>query len=338
MGVSKVKLVLLFAVTTAFFLTAAACRRPTVLDELTNANGSEMGKKPSGDTEVVYVLTKVEVYDTSGSCYKRIKYSYDEKGNLIEEITEFCYSDPVSVFIERYSYDDYGNLLKATDEDGNLNYSFEYTYDDAGNILTQTPIGSNSLSRSEYSYDSMGKMTSERTYYSNGSPLSCSTYDKNGKMLTCESYNEDGTVQSRTEYAYDEHGNSIIESRESNGTVEKLEFKIEYNEWGKYTSVTTFYNGCADLNIEYRYDERGYLTNLSTSDSNGEYSGGVEFTRDKNGNATQTVTSYHDYGYPSGIGQRKTVYNYQAIAVPSYLAEKTREKQEHLVSKYAGGI
>ena len=355
MGVSKGKRAVLFAVAAAFFLTAAACGQFPMPLDVTSADGSGAGEKPGSDTQVIYVITELEEYDTEGNFDERFKYSYDEKGNLIEEINEYTLydSDDISVSIDRYVYDDYGNLLKNVNGDGDVLYSYEYSYDDAGNVLTETEtrykyIRDNDgnvptetrttpsrTEYTEYSYDSIGKRTGKQTYDSNGNLKLSSTYDKNGNELTCELYDENGAVSYRIKYAYDEHGNLIFEKREDDGTVKITEYKKEYNEWGKYTSVTAFCNGHAVFNIECKYDERGYLTNLASYNSTGEYSGGVEYTRDANGNATQTITSFHD---SLGIAKRRTVFKYQAIEIPSYLAEEIMERQEYLFNKYAGGI
>ena len=100
------------------------------------------------------LIKKVD-YDYEGSIEDVWEYTYDEAGNLLQNIHNG------SVTTEN-EYNDAGNMFRSVDYDyeGNVEDEWEYTYDEDGHLLKRIYNGSVTK---EYTYDSAGNMTKEIT-------------------------------------------------------------------------------------------------------------------------------------------------------------------------------
>ena len=136
--------------------------------------------------------------------------SYDEKGNVIREITTYYANGAMESVERQYSYDDYGRLLtvmNCTIFRGNPNASINYE----GYEYTDTETGS------EASFEHFGK-----TYKM--------VYDKDYNLICRYMYLMDQEA-SRTEYTYDEYGNLLTAVTYLSGD------QIDYEERYTYKAV-----------------------------------------------------------------------------------------------------
>lgn len=105
-----------------------------------------------------------------GSISRKTTFTYNENGDLVEEINDRMDGDP-SVWKYSYTYGENGlPMTRITlDDEGNETFRREYTYDSEGRILTETASSSSGRSsRSEYAYDEDGNLIQEKVYSSNG--------------------------------------------------------------------------------------------------------------------------------------------------------------------------
>jgi hypothetical protein len=133
---------------------------------------------------------KMSSYETSGGPPYYERYSYDEKGNLIEKIGYKSNSSRL-ISKETYKYDAKENEieLKEYNSGGGLEGYEIYKYDEKGNKI-------------------------EADYFSSGGNLSNISkykYDEKGNETEYDIYNKDHDmrINSRNKYVYDKYGNWI---------------------------------------------------------------------------------------------------------------------------------
>lgn len=103
-------------------------------------------------------------------------YTYDDHGNLTEQVTGAGRPDAITT---RYEYDAYGNLVKETHVGATEaeDLVLSYTYDDAGNPLTITDAGGHVTS---YTYDGMRDVL---TVTGPMGEVTTNTYDVAGRLV-----------------------------------------------------------------------------------------------------------------------------------------------------------
>ncbi len=152
-----------------------------------------------------------------------IRYSYDERGNLIEEGT---YRKNKLLFKSIHAYDEGGHKLETKTylSDGSLKSKSVYTYDIKGNIAT---------------IDSYKDCTSDQTCKLDYKAVDA--YDEQGRMTEAVIYKADGTIDEKRVYTYNANGHEqeiIVYS--GTGTIRKKETaSYEYDSNGNWTKRTT---------------------------------------------------------------------------------------------------
>ncbi len=149
-------------------------------------------------------------YDSLDNLISRTIYQYDEQGNLIREITEYC--DNTETFIREYQYDGQRNLIQeACYVDGRLWSLAEHQYDVNGNRISTHGRGGAWI---EYQYNDQG-VRSIKYDESDGHVIYELLYDQHGNLTRRIEYNDDGSIFTidSAEYQYDAHGNLIRETQ-----------------------------------------------------------------------------------------------------------------------------
>lgn len=174
------------------------------------------------------------------SCGEKIQSStLCSKGHENEAGARFC-----SQCGEALGSSDLGGDNGGNGEGNNDNQSENSQADNAQNIWLMITSGATSDYACQYYYNFDGVLVAKRWYYT-------STAKTTGIY----------------EYAYDEHGNMILEALTYNpgGKTYSHTYKNQYDESERLISVTD-----AALNVtEYKYDEKGALTETITRDKDG---------------------------------------------------------------------
>lgn len=231
------------------------------------------GKK--GTDDVAYNSLNLPISETTirSDVQGVSKFVYDDKGNIIEQIsTKNTEADPeISRYVYVYDangylatanytghdgyeasytfeYDDKGNIVKQTYVDEYDTYEFLMTYDSKGNMIGQEIIynGESQVLNIAITYDDNGRVVKEVGTYSYGAQESFDyTYDDNGNC-TREVFTNASGEQSTHDFTYDEHGNVINEVfTDSDGSVQYVNTKYEllYIPCGITAGTDYFFRG-----------------------------------------------------------------------------------------------
>jgi len=233
----------------------------------------------SGNTNTVMIRKPVSVIseDNEGR-----KYTYDENGNLISEITisggeikhgydevgNLLWEEPAPGKRATYTYDENHNLIRmedftkfwinySYDENGNMVYeenSFggytKNTYNDEGNLIRTEYRNS----WKEYTYDANGKLTCWNDSYGTHCEY---TYDANGNLET--TYKEAPAEGYWERNTYAENGNLMFTEASNN------QISYEYDANGNLLYEEDFFKKWK----RYTYDENGNL--IYKEDSDGKW-------------------------------------------------------------------
>ena len=200
-----------------------------------------------GPTETVWVLAQsVDEHYLQGIGFSNMTlYTYDENGNVVEEL----------------EYDGEGELTGRTD----------YVYDDRGNQVDwkyceYTGIFPVLRNRSKTTYDAQNRAV-EYAYYDGWKKQSTLTYtyDEDGRTRSVE--HSDGT---RMEYLWDDNGRETsCEITQPDGTVSVEQTAYVYDEKGNILRQSFYTDGELNLNLEYTYDDQGRQIRCVRTDSGG---------------------------------------------------------------------
>ncbi len=167
-------------------------------------------------------------YDSDWTLLKWVTYTYSEEGNLSENRT---YGNDYLFSLSRYSYDEKGNKIEQINYkldngilfwdfhyDSTTFYKFTFKYNEKGDMIETN------------SYDTDGNLnyTITSTYDNNGNTIAEAWYGSNGNIWTKKTYNEKGN---ETEYcSYDSKGN----------VAWKYTYVYEYDSQENWTKQTEF--------------------------------------------------------------------------------------------------
>ena len=179
-------------------------------------------------TEYAYsfagLLKVMEEVDALNNAYREITYSYDDAGNVTNEIRKGT-GIPLEDAMLSYVYDAADRLTRTTELYDASTRQTTYAYDSAGNLKTEATAGVTTT----YAYDLQNRLTAK-----NGVAYS---YDKEGNLLT------DGT----NTYSYDAESRMIL------GT----------NKQGETSAYSYNALGVRVLNVQgqhnINYDFRNYI-------------------------------------------------------------------------------
>ena len=226
---------------------------------------------------------------------KKIKYSYDEYGN----ISKLTYPDNTTV---QYTYNELDQLTQIKDRQGKVT---KYARDANGSI-TKVTRPNNTYSTIEY--DDMGNVIKvvnmgKNPYYGIEEELSsfAYTYDKSG-FITGEAAKNGRRIEA-SQYEYDERGQLVKVSQtvtENNQFVEETEMVYTYDGAGNRLSAVKTSSGKILCNIQYTYNDNSQITDIE-SDCDDDKQTHIVLTYDENGNLKNTTCNdtekVRDYTY-----------------------------------------
>ena len=188
--------------------------------------------------------------------------TYDENGNLKSVLTSDLSRDA-------NTYDEAGNLIQTvTDGYG----TFEYDYDDTytHRLLSVT----NGLVTQTMTYDAYGNVASS-TLTGNGdeTPITSSaTYTLNGHLLQSVTSKVTNTINNTTTYYYANALNEQLGApssvKDGKGTVVSYTYDNRYRPTGSTISKPNGSNEPIPLSqVSYVYDSRGFMTQVTRTDT-----------------------------------------------------------------------
>lgn|GEM_PF-6489216 len=260
----------------------------------------------------------IEEYDPDGKIMRdtfycgdiathTISYEYDDRGNLITQIS--VDEDGIQTNFKKYIYDEDGNKIQViegdNDKDASIKqmYSYkdgllvydryyfvdgdtdynEYEYNDKGQLICKKHINEDNgyVYRTwEYEYDSEGNLTEMRdSMYEH---LTVEHYDEAGRKILEELY-YNGELSAKYEYKYNDYGLEESIAYDSDGTVSR-HTRTKYNSKGLETGVYAVNDDGTEMITSLReYDDAGHLIHsISGKWQMGDY----EYTAE-----------YNEYGY-----------------------------------------
>ena len=227
----------------------------------------------------------IDEINTQGVLWKKIKYSYDNKGNRVEvnvydaqkkEAPKYAggAQQPKKEQPKQPSYDELPNpKLLYTDEHDNLGNLWKkdtYVYDDKGQIIEVKSVDNEGkpLFRYTYKYDAKGREIERINYDKSNEMIQKTThlYDLKGHLLERAEYDAYGELIQRNTYKYNDK-DQIIEQQghNTNGSLDFL-IKFSYNHLGECVeSVTTNPKGeqTSKLVQEYKLDDHNNWIKLT---------------------------------------------------------------------------
>ena len=260
--------------------------------------GSKKSKFLYDDQGNVSVIESAN-YDSKDKLqyWNRYTYSYDSKGNKLEE--SVYDKDGNLRLIYTCAYDSKGNKLQEVkyDDDGEIRHKNSFKYDSRGNKIEKLRyIGEDLIEKFNYSFDSKGNLLedSHYSYYESKKKMEhifSYKYDSRGNKIEeiekkssdyDDDYNKkDPSLGDKKTYKYDSKGH-LIESKEYyfseimtskrtcayDATGNKIK-ETYYNKDGKITLKTIFtFDSRGNKLEEAEYSEDGDLT-ISKYDANG---------------------------------------------------------------------
>lgn len=230
---------------------------------LTKVEYFHENKKVSNNVDYEYsngkLLQIVErVYSKYGKLDSKIKYDYNENGNLVEET---AYEPSGSILaVKKYKFEG-GYLVEENCvlEDGSLHYKSMYTNNSNGNCLKEIVYGSDGSesATAEYEYDSKSNIIKNISKRSDAFGLSVehvNTFEYNSKnQLTFEKDSRMGGNWS-TSYSYDYDSNGNVVKLEIYGGNKKLTdtwtYDYKYDSYGNWTERTELENSIAKFKLK----------------------------------------------------------------------------------------
>lgn len=218
-------------------------------------------------------LTRFHAYDFygSGEIEDSVSYSYNEKGQKIEQFTSGSQTTTT------YAYNEQGKLKEESwSRPNGQGAKSIYSYNSSGDVVEikyYDADGKHDYSRVyELGYDRKGRMISEKKWekYTDGSADLLQyhyefEYNSDDSVLVRERLDAEGNVDRKVEYEYDKAGRLIseVETALSKGKEKQKEKTVYHlNELGqviKDESISIF-DGKERLNYtnSYKYDEYGH--------------------------------------------------------------------------------
>lgn len=225
------------------------------------------------------LTSQSEMHDSSDANYAVWAYSYDENGNLTQMAV------PTGYTID-YAYDEI-DRIESEDSDFSSVASVNYVYDSATNGVGLVASITDEAGSVAYSYDALGSLVSETRVIDGLYYETSFVNDLLGRNLEINYPSGAAAV-----YTYD-NGN-MVESVSFDG--EEIITDIDYSEMGQWEEV---YYGNGDVTINtYDPDQMYFLTNKSTTASDGSVLQDLTYEYDSIGNVLSIVSDYTvEYGY-----------------------------------------
>ncbi|MCB0700545.1 MAG: hypothetical protein H6551_01165 [Chitinophagales bacterium] len=167
-------------------------------------------------------------YDEKGDTSCRIVYTYNSRGDLIEE--KHFVDDTTIGRHYKFSYKS-GLCTLMLELNQNCDYKTTYKYDKSGRMLEEIHYYDRDTPSIKYIYD---VIENTRSFWVFSRLNSKTTFDNYHNEILCSAYNRDGSIfwNFITEYVYDSLGNwtrRIEDDRKDNGII---------SNWGPWYKLT----------------------------------------------------------------------------------------------------
>lgn len=242
------------------------------------------------------------VSDITSPTGAKIKYEYDDQGNLIK----LFYGTQLA---KQYTYNADGNAQTITSASGE---KITNVYDDKGNITGQTVTSAGGVitSTTATTYDSNGNVAS----LANGAGTTSYLYDSNGYVSQITSAN--GMIVS---YSRDAEGRVLQQTEKANATAIGLTTKYTYDLYGKLLTVTDSRDRTTTMTYDvvnrlatktlpnevkttYTYDDLDRFAKIVYTKVDGSVLASETYTRNAGGEPSKVLREDDTY----------TLYNYDA--------------------------
>lgn len=223
-------------------------------------------------------------------------YCFDPShGNVISQNRVDKSGSTVSYRDYTYSYDEKGNCIEQTsDDNGERRTKYNYVYDSEGNLSEENHINAQGVYSYKviYTYDSAGNLIQENvviSWYGVADEKTINTFDSDGHLTETNEYDSYGNLTEKTTYAYDSNGNCIEEEEaiywgDGSESLEKITYV--YDSDGNCIEVNTYFaNGEMYKKETYAYDTDGKLVKKGLYGEEGARI--TTFTYDSNGNCIE---------------------------------------------------
>ena len=246
-------------------------RTTTEYDENGNIKSKEIKKSFNNDGIFEWTM-KYEYYEngeiksyeyinlhSDGTPNTKERKEYDENGNVISYTFEYCEDGQVSIQKTEYNKDGTRSAMEYSSfNNGTLEKIEKAEYYANGKIKTKTTedyktgektivyYRSDGTKDWEYNYDKNGNLKNSIDYQPNGNYERITEYYENGKVHFEQLYTRDESNYVERYSEYDEYGNLIKESRDTDGSGffnEIDELKYEAGKLVEYTTYTLDSNG-----------------------------------------------------------------------------------------------
>mgnify|MGYP003290597181 CR=1 FL=1 len=219
------------------------------------------------------VTSSCTEYDINGNEISKMVYTYDSKGNLINENH---YSKDFFIQVA-YIYNNKGQLVEKEENTtlGEITktYMSKYEYDINSNLKSQTTHNKNGdqVNKITYTYDKLNRII--EIFDEKNDQITTYIYesDNNYSVITKYKYG-DQTIENKSVYTLDINQNIIYHATyasNSENTIEQ-ETHTEYNEYNQIISSKTYLYGKLINFIEYEYQDL-ILLRKSMRDETGIY-------------------------------------------------------------------
>lgn len=163
----------------------------------------------------------------------------------------------------QYEYDEYGRVYKCTAISWTNNKPADYfihEYDEEDRCISQTFYNKeNEITRNrEWEYDALGNCVKDITYDADGNIIAkdVCVFDENGNILKREIIDNYG-IETVYEYAYDESGYLICDTKKASNSEMTIKNEYVYNENGDLYRMNTYWDDTERGYCEYTYDDKG---------------------------------------------------------------------------------
>lgn len=204
-------------------------------------------------------------------------------------------------------------------------WSTECILNEKGQLLSKTEKDAKSgkvKSLYEYTYDEEGNLLSEHsvTLYGEADRSREYEYDKNGNLISTRVYT-DGKLYDKIFYEYDKNGNCIK-------LISDIVIEYKYDEKGNMTEETRYDEAGKVTSVRrYSYDRKGNNTRLELFEANGDLRLQTTNTYNSSGKLLTTKETYPD-------GDLKVLIKYKYDKMNNVLTETSETPEKITLREY----
>lgn len=136
-------------------------------------------------------------------------------------------------------------------------------------------------------------------------PAFALTFDKNGNLTQAIDYNPNGSQEGISTFEYDQHGNKIKETYQSQKSSSLFTYKYQYSNGRKTQEERHEGNGGAVIRKNFTYDNKQNISEISEYESDGRLYRRTTFKYDEKNNKTEEARYNAD-----GSLSSRTTYKY----------------------------